>query len=187
MGKAREFMKSLSSWKKKRKRKSGRVTPLLPRPWVTLLLLCAQVSQRKCWLILPSLSSLQGLTCQWAWPCRQPSKQGGVRSHYISCLNSSLVNTLTCVSFGGRRCKCKRISLDESRPINSYKLAEFLLPAIPANCLKWNTVELHLILCFNPKVNLFLQNRTHLMVCKESWKETTNAGSHFFAWHRVFF
>lgn len=51
-------------------------------------------------------------------------------------LNFSPANTLTCFSFGDILCKYKRISCDESCLNNSYNLEEFLLPALPANCLK---------------------------------------------------
>lgn len=83
---------------------------------------------------------LRAYLSEWAWCCRQPSKQGSVCSPHTSCLNFLLLIFSHVVFFFlGIQCKCKRISFDESRPINSYNLAEFLLPVIPANHLKWNT------------------------------------------------
>ena len=78
----------------------------------------------------------QGLTCQSERDVAANLPNVMVHASLMLRLNSSPANTLICFSFGDILCKCKRISCDESCLINSYNLEEFLLPALPANCLK---------------------------------------------------
>ena len=77
----------------------------------------------------------QELTCQSEHDVAANLPNVMVYASLMLRLNSS-ANTLTCFSFGDILCKCKRISCDESHLINSYNLEEFLLLALPANCLK---------------------------------------------------
>lgn len=70
-------------------------------------------------------------------------------------------------------CKCKRISCDESHPINSFNnVAEFLLPALSANYLKWNTIWLHFMLCSNLRLKPTFSSKTgHAWGCVMSPKK----------------
>lgn len=118
-------------------------------------------------LACPGLPVLAcGFTCQ-----SEPNVDANfpnvmVFASLVLTLNSCPVNTLICFSLGDIPCKCKRISCDESRLINSYNLAEFLLPTLHANCLKWNPVWLHLILCPNLRLKpTFLSKTGHTWRC----------------------
>lgn len=144
---------------------------LAPEGISSMLLLCAHLSLGKCWLVLVSLSWLQGLDCHSELDV-PANLLTGVFASLMPMLISSPVNILICVSSGDIKYKCKRISHDES-----YLPHQQLQPCrVPTSSPTYELLKmkyyygttLHAVFQSQIIVNLFLQNRTHYRVYEES-------------------
>ena len=78
----------------------------------------------------------QGLTCQSEYDVAANLPNALVFASLVLMLNSSPANTLICFSFGDIRASVKELVVMKGHPINSFNVAEFLLPALSANYLK---------------------------------------------------